>query len=197
MNENILTVLGSSDAIRQEHDYYATEPKATELLTQIEEIKPLVLEPFCGEGHISKVLENHKVFSSDLIDRGFGEIADVRDYNLVNNNLYLRDKLIYNSDFDIVTNPPYKNSNFYVEYCLNLLRPNCKLIMFLKLQFLETKKRKELFEKYPLKTLHVSSSRLVAAKNGDFNNTKGSAIAYAWFVWERGFLGNPIIKWFN
>lgn len=24
-----------------------------------------------------------------------------------------------------------------------------------------------------------------------------SAIAYAWYVWEKGFTGDPVIKWFN
>ena len=25
----------------------------------------------------------------------------------------------------------------------------------------------------------------------------GSAIAYGWFVWEKGFTGEPRIRWFN
>lgn len=25
----------------------------------------------------------------------------------------------------------------------------------------------------------------------------GSAVAYAWFVWEKGFHGDTIIKWIN
>ena len=75
-----------------------------------------------------------------------------------------------------------------------------KVAMFLKLTFLESKKRKELFEKYPLKTLYVSSSRLQCAKNGDFQKYSkgvGTAVAYGWFVWKKGFSGNPIIKWIN
>lgn len=69
--------------------------------------------------------------------------------------------------------------------------------MFLKLQFLEGKQRKELFKKYPPKVVYVSSSRLICAKNGDFSEYKSSAVAYAWFVWEKGFKGDPIIKWIN
>lgn len=198
MNE-VFTTLGVSNRGRAEHDYYATDPKAAEMLLELEKIRPIVLEPFCGEGHISKVLINHghQVLSSNLIDRGFGYVNDVKDYELINNNLYCRDKLVIDKDFDIVTNPPYKYTNEFTEYTLNLLRPGCKLIQFLKLQFLETKGRKELFKKYPLKKLYVSSSRLVAAKNGDFSKEKGSAIAYGWFVWEKGYKGDPIIKWFN
>lgn len=59
---------------REENDYYATEPKATELLLNLEELNLNILEPACGEGHISKVLLDHgfNVTSTDLIDRGFG-----------------------------------------------------------------------------------------------------------------------------
>lgn len=72
--------------------------------------------------------------------------------------------------------------------------------MFLKLTFLEGKGRKELFEKYPPKVVYVSRSRILCAKNGDFQrmrDTGGSAVAYAWFVWEKGYQGDTIIKWIN
>lgn len=35
-------------------------------------------------------------------------------------------------------------------------------------------------------------------KNADFEGMKqggGSAVAYAWFVWEKGFNGRPVIEW--
>ena len=67
--------------------------------------------------------------------------------------------------------------------------------MFLKLQFLEGKARKSLFKKYPPKVVYVSSARLLCAKNGEFEKYPSSAVAYAWFVWEKGFTGDPIIKW--
>lgn len=72
-----------------------------------------------------------------------------------------------------------------------------KIAMFLKLTFLEGQKRKAMFEKYPPKRVYVSSSRLNCAKNGDFSSKEASAVAYAWFVWEKGFKGNPEIHWFN
>nr|DAL54124.1 MAG TPA_asm: adenine-specific methyltransferase [Caudoviricetes sp.] len=33
--------------------------------------------------------------------------------------------------------------------------------------------------------------------NGDFDSIGGSAAAYAWFVWEKGYKGETIVKWFN
>jgi len=69
--------------------------------------------------------------------------------------------------------------------------------MFLKLQFLEGKARKELFAKHPPITVYVSSSRLLCAKNGDFESAGGSAVAYCWYIWEKGFADETTLKWVN
>lgn len=72
--------------------------------------------------------------------------------------------------------------------------------MFLKLLFLEGKARRNLFEKYPPCTVYVCSGRIDCAKNGDFDRMRengGGALAYAWFVWQKGYKGNTIIKWIN
>jgi hypothetical protein len=75
-----------------------------------------------------------------------------------------------------------------------------KVAMSLKVQFLEGKARRELFEKHPPKVIYVASSRLLCAKNGEFDKMRaggGSAVAYAWFIWEKGFTGDTIVRWFN
>lgn len=88
----------------------------------------------------------------------------------------------------------------FVEKALDIVDDGCKIAMFLKLTFLESKARRELFDKYPPKVLYVSSSRLQCAKNGDFetyNKGTGTAVAYGWYIWEKGFKGEPVIRWFN
>ena len=59
---------------RAEHDYYATDPRAVRLLLEMETFSDKIWECACGEGHISKVLEQngYEVLSTDLIDRGYG-----------------------------------------------------------------------------------------------------------------------------
>ena len=69
--------------------------------------------------------------------------------------------------------------------------------MFLKIQFLEGKKRKEFFKYFPPKYIYVASSRLRCAKNGEFDKYGSSAVCYAWFVWEKGFQGEPSVRWIN
>jgi hypothetical protein len=72
--------------------------------------------------------------------------------------------------------------------------------MFLKIQFLESTGRRELFKKYPPKRVWVSSARITCAKNGDFQKMKesgGSAACYCWIIWEKGYEGETTLKWFN
>ena len=66
--------------------------------------------------------------------------------------------------------------------------------MYLKF-LLEGQKRKEMFRLNPPKTLYVYSKRQMCQKNGEFEKYKGSAIAYCWYVWEKGFKGDTKIKW--
>lgn len=103
-------------------------------------------------------------------------------------------------DGDIITNPPYKYAKEFVEHGLNLIPDGNKVFMFLKLQFLEGKARRNLFNTGQLKAIYVSSSRILCAKNGDFEQMKkggGSAVAYAWYEFEKGYFGKPIIEWIN
>jgi hypothetical protein len=170
------------------HDYYATEPRAVELLLENERFSDLIWEPACGEGHISKVLWDHlySVHSTDLVQRGYG-VPGV--------------DFLKNSDpdgswgGDIVTNPPYKYAKEFVEQSLRLVHPGNKVAMFLKLTFLEGQARRDLFRLHPPRTVYVSSARLQCGKNGDFSGT--SMVAYAWFVWVKGYTGPTELKWIN
>lgn len=96
---------------------------------------------------------------------------------------------------DIITNPPYKYATEFIFKALDLIPEGRKVFMFLKLQFLESKSRKALFDTEQLKTVYVSRSRIQCGKNGEF--TGSSAVAYAWYEFEKGYKGNPTIKWIN
>lgn len=100
-------------------------------------------------------------------------------------------------DGDIITNPPYKYSQQFVEHALELIPEQKKIFMFLKLTFLEGKSRRQLFETKQLKTVYVSSSRIKCAPNGDFEKVTSSAVAYAWFEFQKGYNADPKIVWIN
>lgn len=79
---------------------------------------------------------------------------------------------------------------------LELIQPGRKVFMFLKLTFLEGKNRFiKLFSKYPPKTIYVFSERIKCAKNAEFSNISSSAVAFAWYVWEKGYQGKTTIEW--
>lgn len=82
-SKSVHSVLGASNHSlkeREANDYYATEPKAAELLLQVEDFAPNIWECACGECHLSKVFEVHgyNVKSTDLIyrDGGMSETFD-------------------------------------------------------------------------------------------------------------------------
>lgn len=186
---NSMRTLGSTSitkADREENDFYATEPKAVELLLAEETFANNILEPCCGKKHITNVLEQaeYTVKSSDLIDRGVG--ADVQDFFKITD-----------WDGDIISNPPYKNALDFVKHSLDIVKEGSKVAMFLKILFLEGKTRKEFFLENPPKVIYVASGRLNCAKNGDFDKYTTGAVCYAWFVWEKGFTGEPVVRWIN
>ena len=172
---------------REKHDFYATDPKAIEWLLKLETFNN-VWECACGQGHLSNVLIKQGIHkkSTDLIDRGFGESGidflgiEVQEWN-----------------GDIITNPPYKYAKDFVLKALQIIPKGNKIAMFLRMQFLESKDRKQLFVDFPPKKILITSSRISCAINGDFENNKGGAVAYCWFIWEKGFKGETTLKWFN
>ena len=189
---SIYRTLGASNHTekeREQHDYYATEPKAMELLLAEEQFAPVIWECACGEGHLSKVLEanGYEVISTDLVYRSFGDSEPLD---------FLKETLD-GFEGDIITNPPYKYALDFVKKALESVQQGRKVAMFLKLQFLEGKTRKQFFLENPPKVIYVSSSRLICAMNGEFDKISSSAVAYTWFVWEKGFHGDPVIKWIN
>ena len=193
-SHKVFVTLGASNhstSERESNDYYATDPKALQLLLELESFSKNIWECACGEGHLSKVLiENgYDVRSTDLIDRGYGEGGI--DFLTIKDDFY---------EGDIVTNPPYKYAKEFVEKAVNMITDGHKVAMFLKLQFLEGKTRRELFDKIPPARIYVASGRINCCKNGDFSaeqRANNSAQAYAWFIWEKPFNGNTILKWFN
>lgn len=182
-----------SDTEREVNDYYATPPSAVEMLLELENFSKAIMEPACGQGHIAEVLKSHgyTVCATDLVNRGYG-VWDVDFFNINEP-----------TDMDIITNPPYSMAKEFVEHAMEIVTDGHKVAMFLKLTFLEGQGRRELFKKYPPKIVYVSTSRIGCAKNGEFKKDKNgnlkadSAVAYCWYVWQKGFNGDPTVKWFN
>lgn len=181
-----LAASNHTDGDRPKDDFYATEPRAAELLLEVEDFNHKIWECACGAGHLSQVFTAHgyEVRSTDIINRGYGDVLDF---------MQVQEQW----DGDIITNPPYTAALEFAEKAIDTVKDGAKVALFLKVLFLEGKRRKEFFQRHPPRTVYVSSSRLKCGKNGDFTQFTSSAVAYAWFVWEKGYQGDTVIKWIN
>lgn len=166
---------------RPAEDFYPTPPEATEALLRVERFPGVIWEPACGDGAICKVLEQagYTVIATDLIDRGYGEGG--RDF-------FAESRTVNH----VITNPPYKYAEQFVRHAL--AQSDGKVAMLLKLQFLEGQKRKKFFAEHPPKSVYVFSNRLKMYRDGE-DTGKTSMLAFAWFVWEKGNLVEPNIRW--
>ena len=140
---------GNPEHGRVENDYYATNPKAVEMLFERYEVRGnTFLEPCVGGGHIAKAVD--KLIGDKLEETTYLDIVD-RGYP----NTIVKDFLQYktNKRYDIIiSNPPYSLAQEFIEKSLSLLSSKGHCIMFLKLQFLEGAKRKEF-----LKNIHPNT----------------------------------------
>ena len=192
MNSSIARMVGSSahtSDTREAEDYYATDPKALQdflnEFTKDHSLSNIIWEPACGEGNLSDLLQDkgYAVFSTDKIDRGYGaKVNFIKGEN-------------WTWSGDIITNPPYKLAQDFIEQSLSLVGPKRYAIFLLRIQFLEGQKRKAFFKAHPPKYVYVHSKRIKIWKNNDQEKYNSNALCFAWFVWEKGYNGNTEVRW--
>ena len=184
---NILNKLGlvgnSISNIREKDDFYPTPPMATEKLLEVESFNGSIWECACGDGAISNILihKGYDVYSSDLIDRGYGETSI--DFLLSNRKTE-----------NIITNPPFKLSLEFVYKALEL--SSKKVAFLLRINFLEGVARQKMFKETPLETVHIFSRRITFTNPNSNKKTHGGGmLAFAWFVWNKEYTGKAVLNW--
>ncbi len=187
---------GNPENGRVEHDFYATNPKAVYMLfdsfNEITLSSVNILEPSVGQGHISKALHTlgaNNIDCVDIVDRGVSDVIVTNYLDWVTQNKY---------DL-IITNPPFSLAQEFVEKSFELINNQGFIVMFLQVQFLEGVKRAEFFDKYHLKYVYVFRQRMATWNNGNELDPNGkrwaTTMCHAWFIWQEGFVGEPIIRW--
>lgn len=163
-------------------DLYETPAVAVESLLRIERLPHSIWEPACGPGAIARVLRQHghDVLATDLVDYAS------TDQNAARRDFLLEQSLPCGIEA-IVTNPPYKNSLEFVRHALNLCP---KVIMLLRLAFLESDRRTPILDNGTLARVHVYRKRLPMMHRAGWEGRKAnSGMAFAWFIWEREHKG--------
>lgn len=158
-------------------DLYQSPPEAVWALLRAEMLPMDLWEPACGPGAIVRELRSagHDVLATDLVDYGWdGQDASGRDF------LMEREK----TGRAVVTNPPFKLAAEFVEKALDLGAP--KVVMLLRLAFLESDRRSAILDGGRLRRVHVFRKRLPGMHREGWEGRKAnSGMAFAWFVWER------------
>lgn len=185
------------------YDYSATNPKDTEAMLKMLYRHKIsfpgnkFLEPCAGGGHIVEACKsssymplNQDWTTIDIVDRG---------YPLTMQCDFVQAPI--SDTFDgIITNPPFNRAESFIERCMSLLNDKGICMMFLKLHFLESSGRRELFDKYPPKYIYVYRNRANPWRDGIHMNPRtgkdwATAICFAWFIWQKGSTSEPIIRW--
>lgn len=165
-------------------DFFPTPEWATYALLDNEQFAGDIWEPACGDGSMARVLATHgnRVVSSDLYDRGFGEVGV--------------DFLTSERQADnIVTNPPYNAAEGFVK--VGVKNSRRKFALLLRLAFLEgANRQRTIFSKCPPSRVWVFSERITFYPAGVTKTGTGTT-AYAWFVWDKDATSSVELRWFN
>lgn len=143
----------------------------------------IILDPCSGgdpEHPMSypKAIKKHYILKSDgsnikTIDIREDSLSDIKGD-------YLKTQLWY-SPYVIITNPPFNQAMEFIKKALNDVREEGYVIMLLRLNFLETKSRKEFFDKYMPKYIFVHHKRMSFIQGGGTDS-----VAYCHMVWQKG-----------
>ena len=164
------------DTERDEHDFYATTPDAIDALIHMMLGRGLItldskiVEPCCGDGAISKRLDHagFQVFSSDLINRGYGHHGiDFRAYPALDEGTW------------VITNPPFKLfKDFAKTFIVNRRGP---VALLLKSTFWHAAERSSLFRAHR----PAMVAALTWRPNMKPEKGKGGTMDFVWVIWGK------------
>ena len=163
-------------------DFYPTPDWGTRALLRHVQFEGPILEPCCGDGSMSEILEEtgQLVTSSDIVDRGYGRVCNFFD--------------ILEPQTNIVTNPPFNIAEQVLAHAMFLA--SHKVCLLLRTAFLESRRRYISFYKElpPTKVLVFTERLSMYPKGHDVNG--GGTTSYSWFVWDmQERSGKTVIEW--
>lgn len=191
MNQTLNTWIDRATLKERGDDLYESPPEAVRALLAVEPLPEAIWEPACGPGSIVRVLRaaGHRVHATDLVDYGLEDSEHGVDFLMERQapGFYIG---------AVVTNPPFKLAEQFVAHSLALGIP--KVVMLLRLTFIESTKRAAILDSGHLARVHVFRNRLPmmhrAGRGTQVAKSNSNAIAYAWFVWDLAHKGATEIR---
>ena len=180
-----------SKEARGNNDYF-TPLEAVIPLLHVEDLPHYIWEPACGDGAIVLPLRaaGHDVIASDIVDYGLpGTI--LQDYLKAEPDWFVE---------GVVTNPPY--DKLALEFAKKALTEVKYVALLLRLNWLETPKRKKFFGESGLSRVWVMSRRLPMMHKLGYEGKKSTSnCCYAWYVWDHRKVSaqgaDPLVKFID
>ena len=169
------------------NDLYETPSVAVDSLLKVEELPQVLWEPSCGPGAIVRILRGsgRVVYATDLVEYNSPD-QDESGWD------FLNEQQIPIGVQAIVTNPPFMLANEFVAHALELCP---KVVMLLRLAFLESERRTPILDNGYLARVHVYRKRLPMMRRAEWAGRKSnSGMAFAWFVWDKDHVGPTTIQ---
>jgi hypothetical protein len=185
MSANLATGNARAPLRDRREDLYETPECAVEALLGVEKLPSLIWEPACGPGAIVRVLRTygHRVIATDLVDYGLEHSESRIDF--------LMEQQAPTDVRMVLTNPPFKIGQQFVEHALRLCP---SVIMLLRLAFLESARRSFILENCGLARVHIFRERLPMMHRHSWEGRRASSsMPFAWFVWDRHHEGPPTL----
>ncbi len=177
---------------RAAFEFYPTPPEAVRALLSVEQFCGDIWEPACGDGAISNELikAGHRVVSTDLIDRGYGD--GQLDF------LKSEKPLAKN----IITNPPYGTHGlgdaFVKKALIHCQKTGGSVAMLLNLRSLANPARTPKFCKTPPSAIYVLDDLTCWPEGKPTSKTARIARQqYYWAVWRPKTSGMPKFWWLS
>jgi len=162
---------------RKKSDFYETPYSITKQLLEVEYFNSPILEPACGKGAIVKMLSG-KVISYD-VKKDF--LKETKKYPC------------------IITNPPFSLAFEFIIKAKEIATK--KFAFLLPLSYLHGKKRFDHIyqdKKYPLAKVYIFTRYpMLGDKLREDGKYRTGMMVYAWYIWEKGWNGEPITRWID
>ena len=189
VNGGIPTVVRSRSLARNKLDYYATPQIIVRLLLENEYFDPeqIILEPTVGKARSIDIVLRQNGFQTRCYDiSGIG--SEKRDFFELTERFHT-----------IVTNPPFSHHREFILHAKRIATD--KIACLLPINYLTgTQRHSDLWQdaEFPLARCLVIN-RGIDFKNSDPTSDKfrSAQIYCGWYIFERGHIGPPVIKWID